>query len=67
MKDMTQSVALATSEQRRGGEMVVLAISEINDHTTENLHSVEQLSSSAQQLAAQAQDLEAVVARFKVS
>ena len=67
MKDMTQSVAIATGEQRRGGEMVVRSINEISDRTSENLRSVELLSCSAQQLAAQAKDLEEVVARFKVN
>jgi len=67
MKDMTQSVATATGEQRRGGEMVVRAITDISDRTSENLHSVEQLSGSARKLSDQARDLEELVSRFKVA
>jgi len=64
---MTQSVATATGGQRRGAEMVVRAITDISDRTSENRHSVEQLSGSARKLSDQARDLEELVSRFKVA
>jgi len=63
---MTQSVANATSEQKKGGEMVVQAVENISDLTRENLSSVEQLSRAAQSLSQQAADLAGMVAAFKV-
>jgi methyl-accepting chemotaxis protein len=63
---MTQSVANATSEQKKGGEMVVKAVENISDLTRENLSSVEQLSKSAEGLSRQAVELETMVAKFKV-
>jgi methyl-accepting chemotaxis protein len=66
MNAMTQSVANATSEQKKGGEMVVTAMENISDITRENLASVEQLSRSAQNLSQQAEGLAGLVAAFKV-
>ena len=45
---MTQQVANATGEQKKGGEMVVKAVENISDLTRENLSSVEQLARSAE-------------------
>jgi len=63
---MTQSVANATSEQKKGGEMVVTAMENISDITRENLSSVEQLSRAAQSLSIQAEELSAMVGTFRV-
>ena len=67
MNSMTQQVANATSEQKKGGDMVVVAMENISDVTRENLVSVEQLSRSAEGLSQQAVDLAALVAQFRVS
>jgi methyl-accepting chemotaxis protein len=67
MNAMTQAVANATSEQKKGGDMVVTAMENISDVTRENLTSVEQLAKSAQGLSLQAIDLAGLVAQFKVN
>jgi methyl-accepting chemotaxis protein len=64
---MTQQVANATGEQKKGGEMVVVAMENISDITRENLSAVEQLSRSAQSLSQQADDLSNLVSQFKVA
>jgi methyl-accepting chemotaxis protein len=66
MNEMTQTVANATVEQKKGGEMVVQAMENISDLTRENLSSVEQLSRAAISLSQQAEDLAAMVATFRV-
>jgi methyl-accepting chemotaxis protein len=67
MNAMTQSVADATAEQKRGGEMVVTAMENINGSAQENLASVEQLSRAAHNLSRQADDLATLVATFRVN
>ena len=67
MNSMTQQVANATSEQKKGGDMVVVAMENISDVTRENLVSVEQLSRSAEGLSQQAVDLAALVAQFRIN
>ncbi len=67
MNGMTQSVANAPAEQKKGGEMVVGAVENINDLTRQNLSAVEQLSKSAQGLSLQAVDLAGLVAQFRVN
>jgi methyl-accepting chemotaxis protein len=67
MNAMTQSVANATSEQKRGGETVVSSMDNISDLARENLASVEQLSGAAQNLSQQAVDLAELVSQFTVS
>jgi methyl-accepting chemotaxis protein len=64
---MTQQVANATGEQKKGGEMVVVAMENISDITRENLSAVEQLSRAAQSLNQQAEELANMVAQFKVA
>jgi methyl-accepting chemotaxis protein len=63
---MTQMVATATAEQKKGGEMVVSSADNISSLTRENLASVEQLARAAQCLSSQAGDLSNLVAEFKV-
>jgi methyl-accepting chemotaxis protein len=60
-------VANATAEQKKGGEMVVVAMENISDITRENLSSVEQLSRAAQSLSQQAEELSAMVGTFRVA
>jgi len=66
MNAMTQSVANATAEQKKGGDMVVVAMENISSITRDNLTSVEQLSKAAQSLSQQAVELASMVETFKI-
>ncbi|HWI40890.1 MAG TPA: hypothetical protein VNX25_05325 [Verrucomicrobiae bacterium] len=64
---MTQMVASATLEQKKGGELVVVAMENVSDLARRNLAGVEQLNASASQLSAQAAELAAIVGEFRMA
>lgn len=66
MNDMSRSVANSTAEQKIGGESVFVAVSNISDLARGNLSAAAHLTRSTTTLSKQAEELSAVVARFKV-
>ena len=63
---MTQQVANATAEQKKGSKVVVSAVENISEITQGNLASIEQLSQATQSLSRQATDLAVLIEEFKV-
>jgi len=65
MNRMTQQVSIATSEQKRGGDLVVRSTENISGIAKENLAAVEQMAKSAEGLLDQAEELQFMVSYFK--
>ena len=63
---MTQQVSIATSEQKRGGDLVVKSTENINATAKENLAAVEQMAKSSEELVSAAKTLIRDVESFKV-
>ena len=61
---MTQLVATATKEQKRGGDMVVKATEEITAVARQNLATSGQLSGTTAALQREAETLQVVTGRF---
>ena len=59
-------IATATAEQASGIDEVTRAVTQMDQVTQTNAAQTEELSATAQALASQARDLQALVARFKV-
>lgn len=66
MNRMTQSVADATGEQKAGGEVVVRAMENISGISRQNQQALEQMAGATQNLAQQAEELERLIATFRV-
>jgi len=66
MNQMTQQVTVATSEQKRGGDLVVKSAENISSIAKENLSAIEQMAKSSEELEDMAQALLQEVASFKV-
>ncbi len=66
MNHMTQQVADATTEQKRGGDIVVKAIEDITEVATQNLSASEQLTLTTASLAEEAEGLSVLTERFEV-
>ena len=66
MNRMTQQVSYATSEQKRGGELVVQAMENISEIARDNLATVQEMSKATANLAQQAENLAQMVSVFKV-
>jgi methyl-accepting chemotaxis protein len=64
--DIIAEIAAASQEQSAGIDQVNRAVTQMDQVTQSNSSQMEQLSSTAQSLAAQAEELQALVARFKV-
>jgi methyl-accepting chemotaxis protein len=63
--DIVAEIAAATREQNTGLEQVNKAVSQLDQVTQSNAAQTEELSSTAESLAQQAQELQALVAKFK--
>ncbi len=63
---MTQQVADATVEQKKGGDMVVQAMETIANVARANLAAVEELSKASMSLAGEAEDLRQQLEAFRV-
>ncbi len=66
MNRMTQLVADATSEQKAGGEVVVRAVENISSISRQNQQALEQMAKATQNLALQAEQLERLIATFRL-
>ena len=64
MNRMTQQVAHATFEQKKGGDMVVKAVEQIAQVAGQNLSATEQLSKATLSLAKEAERMQGLAARF---
>ena len=64
--DIIAEIAAASGEQTTGIDQVNKAVTQMDQVTQSNAAQTEELSSTAQSLAAQAQQLQALVARFKL-
>ncbi len=62
-----QQIVASAQQQTTGMEQIALAIENINQATVQNLASIRQAESSAQDLADVAQQLETLVARYKLN
>ncbi len=65
--DLIAEIANASTEQSQGIEQVNRAVSQMDSVTQGNVAHTEELSSTAQTLAAQAAELQALVGKFKLS
>jgi methyl-accepting chemotaxis protein len=66
MSSMTAVVATATAEQKKGSEMVVAATNNINNLARDNRLSTDQISTAADNLVSQAEELKTLVGQFNV-
>jgi len=62
-----QQIVASAQQQTTGMEQIALAIENINQATVQNLASIRQAENSAQDLSDVAQQLETLVARYKLS
>ena len=66
MTDIIAEIAAASVEQSTGIDQVNKAVTQMDQVTQSNAAQTEELSSTAQSLAAQADELQALVRRFKL-
>ena len=64
--NMTQSIALASEEQRIGVDQINEAIQQLNDVTQQNAAASEEIATSSEELAAQADQLVQSMSFFKI-
>ena len=67
INDLLSEISVATTEQSRGVEEVVMAIQRLDSHTQQNAALVEQTSAAAGALSEQANELTGEIARFVVA
>ena len=65
MNRMTQQVSTATTEQKKGGDQVVMAVESINRAAQESTNATTMVSQAAFDLQRQAQALNEAIAFFK--
>ncbi|MCX7679717.1 MAG: methyl-accepting chemotaxis protein, partial [Spirochaetes bacterium] len=63
---LISEIAAASEEQRRGVDQINIAISELDTMTQQNAALVEQTASASEEMASQAQELMAMMERFKI-
>ena len=66
MTDIIAEIAAASQEQSTGIDQVNKAVTQMDQVTQSNAAQTEELSSTAQSLAAQAEQLQMVISRFKL-
>ncbi len=66
MKRQTEEVAIATQEEKKGAEMVLSAIENISNIAQENLKAMEGMLNIAKDLSNQAENLMALIRKFKL-
>jgi len=65
--EMSQSIAAATQEQTTNARQVSVAVEKVNDITQGAAAAAEQMSGATLQLSAMAQDLQKLVAQFRIA
>jgi methyl-accepting chemotaxis protein len=67
ISEMSQSVSAATEEQTTNAKQVSTAVESVNETTQSAASAAEQMSSATEQLSAMAQELQTLMAQFKVT
>ena len=67
INELLSEISVATTEQSRGVEEVVMAIQRLDSNTQQNAALVEQTSAAAGSLSEQANNLTGEIARFVVA
>ncbi|HYW82234.1 MAG TPA: methyl-accepting chemotaxis protein, partial [Spirochaetia bacterium] len=66
VSEMSQSISAATEEQTTNAKQVSTAVESVNEVTQSAASAAEQMSSTTEQLASMAQELQNMVAQFKI-
>jgi methyl-accepting chemotaxis protein len=66
VSEMSQSISAATEEQTTNAKQVSKAVEDVNEVTQSAASASEEMSSATEQLASMAQELQALMAQFKV-
>jgi len=66
VSEMSQSISAATEEQTTSGKQVSKAVEDVNEVTQSAASAAEQMSSATEQLASMAQELQQLMAQFKI-
>jgi methyl-accepting chemotaxis protein len=67
VSEMSQSISAATEEQTTNARQVSTAVESVNEITQSAASAAEQMSSATEQLASMAQELQTMMAQFKIS
>jgi methyl-accepting chemotaxis protein len=67
VSEMSQSISAATEEQTTNAKQVSTAVESVNEVTQSAASAAEQMSSATEQLASMAQELQSMMAQFKIA
>ena len=67
VSEMSQSISAATEEQTTNAKQVSTAVESVNEATQSAASAAEQMSSATEQLASMAQELQNMMAQFKIA
>jgi len=67
VREMSQSISAATEEQTTNAKQVSIAVENVNEVTQSAASAAEQMSSATEQLASMAQELQSMMAQFKIA
>jgi len=67
VSEMSQSISAATEEQTTNAKQVSTAVESVNEVTQSAASAAEQMSSATEQLASMAQELQNMMAQFKIT
>ena len=67
VSEMSQSISAATEEQKTNAKQVSTAVENVNELTQSAASAAEQMSSATEQLASMAQELQSLMAQFKIT
>ena len=67
VSEMSQSISAATEEQKTNAKQVSTAVESVNELTQSAASAAEQMSSATEQLASMAQELQNLMAQFKIT
>ena len=67
VSEMSQSISAATEEQTTNAKQVSTAVESVNEVTQSAASAAEQMSSATEQLASMAQELQNLMAQFKIA
>jgi len=67
VSEMSQSISAATEEQTSNAKQVSTAVESVNEVTQSAASAAEQMSSATEQLASMAQELQSMMAQFKIA
>jgi methyl-accepting chemotaxis protein len=67
VSEMSQSISAATEEQTTNAKQVSTAVESVNEVTQSAASAAEQMSSTTEQLASMAQELQSLMAQFKIT